>query len=151
MDEVKSFGGALARHFGDRRDTQEGYSQEEREAYEGSREQLEQDTPASKAFTAAFDNPEDFDFGMEAERADTGFANFGFDPEKAAQLREAEEVRMAEAQLPVLKIGSPIKFSDHDFTVTEIKKSGVVIGNAQRTLEISHDQAMVALRQTQAV
>jgi hypothetical protein len=41
-------------------------------------------------FEAAADNPESFDFAFKAEREATGFANFGFDPEKAAAMRAAD-------------------------------------------------------------
>ena len=138
-------------------DSREGFSDEERLAYEQAmesdqicRSDREQDTEASRAFAAAFDDPEGFDFGMEAERADSGFANFGFDPAKAAELREAEEKRMAEAQQPILKVGTPIRVSGHPMTVLAIEKDGVKVGNAERDLRISHHDAMVALEQTLA-
>lgn len=38
-------------------------------------------------FAVACDNPKDFDFGFVEQRRETGFANFGFDPAVAAQLR----------------------------------------------------------------
>ena len=41
-------------------------------------------------FGKAFDNPGEFDFGFEEARKETGFANFGFDPAKAAAMRAAD-------------------------------------------------------------
>ena len=38
----------------------------------------------------AFDNPEEFDFGFVDEREEAGFANFGFDPDEAKRLQDAE-------------------------------------------------------------
>lgn len=55
-----------------------------------SGENLEQDSPLNQAFAAAADNPAEFDFSFAEERRESGFANFGFDPEKAAAMRAAE-------------------------------------------------------------
>ena len=52
-------------------------------------EGLEQDSPLNRAFAVAADNPAEFDFGFAEEREETGFANFGFDSEKAAAMRAA--------------------------------------------------------------
>lgn len=41
-------------------------------------------------FEAAADNPESFDFSFAEQRKATGFANFGFDPDKAAAMRAAD-------------------------------------------------------------
>lgn len=41
------------------------------------------------------DNPQDFDCGFEEQRCGTGFANFGFDPVKAHEMREKELARIA--------------------------------------------------------
>lgn len=51
----------------------------------------EGDTPLNQEFQEAFDNPEDFDFGFEEERAEDGYANFGFDPEEAERMRQEED------------------------------------------------------------
>lgn len=53
-------------------------------------EGLEHDSPLNQAFAAASDNPEEFDFSFAEERRESGFANFGFDPAKAAAMRAAE-------------------------------------------------------------
>ena len=45
------------------------------------------DSPLEAEFGAACDSPQDFDFGFQKEREATGFANFGFDPVEAAELR----------------------------------------------------------------
>lgn len=39
---------------------------------------------------AAFDNPAETDFGFAEARRETGYANFGFDPVKAAAMRAAD-------------------------------------------------------------
>jgi hypothetical protein len=57
---------------------------------------LESDSELNQEFAHAADNPQDFDFGFENEREATGFANFGFDPTKAAELRAAETAKGAE-------------------------------------------------------
>lgn len=41
-------------------------------------------------FEAAANDPDGFDFGFEKQREATGFANFGFDPARAEQLRAAD-------------------------------------------------------------
>lgn len=41
-------------------------------------------------FEVAANNPESFDFSFAAQREATGFANFGFDPAKAAEMRAAD-------------------------------------------------------------
>ncbi len=50
---------------------------------------LEADSLLNQAFAAAADNPAEFDFSFAEEREEAGFANFGFDPEKAAAMRAA--------------------------------------------------------------
>lgn len=39
---------------------------------------------------AAFDNPAETDFGFAEARRESGYANFGFDPVKAAAMRAAD-------------------------------------------------------------
>jgi|15BtaG_2_1085339.scaffolds.fasta_scaffold00593_18 hypothetical protein len=56
----------------------------------GHCENLEELTPASQALANAFDNPDDFDWGMTEEREEAGFANFGTTPEEAERLRQLE-------------------------------------------------------------
>lgn len=45
-------------------------------------------------FAAAVENPQDFDFGFEKQREESGYANFDFDPVKAKALRDAEIARI---------------------------------------------------------
>lgn len=55
-------------------------------------------------FEAACNDPKGLDCGFETQRCSTGFANFGFDPDKAAEMREKELARIAaemEAEEPV--------------------------------------------------
>lgn len=50
-------------------------------------ENLEATSELNQSFAAAIENPQDFDFGFAQEREATGYANFGFDPETAAAMR----------------------------------------------------------------
>ena len=52
---------------------------------------MEHDSELNREFGAAYDNPNDFDFGFVAQREQSGFANFGFDPAEAARLRAEED------------------------------------------------------------
>lgn len=45
-------------------------------------------------FEAAANNPKDTDFAFLKQREASGFANFGHDPERAAELRQAELERI---------------------------------------------------------
>ena len=112
---------------------------------------LEQDTPASRAFASAYDDPDNFDFGMEAERADSGFANFDFDPQEAANMRQEELNRMADAQVPDLRIGSKLALSGHLFKVIAIHKHGVALQNSERSVTLTHDEAFEAMKQMQEI
>lgn len=47
-------------------------------------------------FEAACADPAGLDCGFTAQREAAGFANFGFDPDEAAELRAEEEERIAE-------------------------------------------------------
>ena len=112
--------------------------------------ELETSTPASQAFAAAFENPDEFDFGMETEREETGFANFGVDPEKAEQLRNEELCRMANVQNPVLKMGTVLTISGHNFTVTKIEETKVIMSNGDQTIDLTHEEVYNALEQAEA-
>lgn len=46
-------------------------------------------------FEAACNDPASLDCGFQAQREANGFANFGFAPDKAAELREKELARIA--------------------------------------------------------
>ena len=48
------------------------------------------ESPLNQEFAQAADNPQDFDFSFAAQREESGFANFGFDPAKAAEMRAAD-------------------------------------------------------------
>lgn len=113
-------------------------------------EQLEQDTPASRAFAEAFDNPEDFDFGMEAEREASGLANFDFDPQEAADMRQKELERMADAQVPELCIGAELIVSGHSFKVKAIGKVHVILHNADREIFLTQDEVYKVMEKMQA-
>jgi hypothetical protein len=54
-----------------------------------SREDEDQ-SELNREFGEAFDGPEDTDFSFAYQREDNSFANFGFDADKAAQMRKAE-------------------------------------------------------------
>ena len=54
----------------------------------------EADSELNQELTEAFDDPDGFDFGFEEKRAEINFANFGFDPNKALELQEAEMERI---------------------------------------------------------
>lgn len=51
-------------------------------------------------FEAAADNPESFDFSFAEQRKATGFANFGFDPDKAAAMRAADPSNKVDEEYP---------------------------------------------------
>lgn len=54
-----------------------------------------EDSELEKEFEAACNDPKGLDCGFEKQRCETGFANFGFPPDKAAELREKELARIA--------------------------------------------------------
>lgn len=54
------------------------------------------DTRLADEFEAACADPAGLDCGFEAQRKESGYANFGFDPEEAAELRAEEERRIME-------------------------------------------------------
>ena len=60
-------------------------------------------------FAAACADPQGLDCGFEAQREASCFANFGFSPDKAAELREKELARIA-AELE----NEPINYFDPD-------------------------------------
>lgn len=60
-------------------------------------------------FEQACEDPEGCDCGFVAQREASGFANFGFDPTKAAEMREKELARIA-AELEA----EPLDYSDED-------------------------------------
>jgi len=62
-----------------------------------------------KEFGAACDNPQDLDCGFEKQRQESGFANFGFPADKAAEMREKELARIA-AELE----NEPLDYEDED-------------------------------------
>jgi hypothetical protein len=78
-------------------------------------------------FAAACENPQGLDCGFEEQRCGTGFANFGFSPDKAAEMREKELARIAselEAETPEydeededddLEDEGPANFDDEPF------------------------------------
>ena len=45
-------------------------------------------------FEAACNDPAGFDFGFEEQRKESGYANFGFDPAKAQEMRDKEQARI---------------------------------------------------------
>lgn len=45
-------------------------------------------------FEAACNDPAGFDFGFEKQRKENGYANFGFDPAKAQEMRDKELARI---------------------------------------------------------
>ena len=54
-------------------------------------------------FAQAFEDPDNFDFGHEERRAETGFANFGFDPDEAQRLQneQLDRIRKNEGEAGV--------------------------------------------------
>lgn len=56
----------------------------------------DEDLDLQDEFEAACADPAGLDCGFTAQREATGFANFGFDPDEAAELRAEEEERIAE-------------------------------------------------------
>ena len=58
----------------------------------------ERDSDLNKALNDACENPDEFDFGFVEEREETGYANFGFDPANAEELRDAETARIAKEE-----------------------------------------------------
>ena len=56
----------------------------------------DEDLGLTDEFEAACADPNGLDCGFTAQREATGFANFGFDPDEAAELRAEEEERIIE-------------------------------------------------------
>jgi phosphopantothenoylcysteine synthetase/decarboxylase len=52
------------------------------------------DDTLTDEFEAACNDPAGFDFGFEKQREESGFANFGVDPELASGMREKEQARI---------------------------------------------------------
>ncbi len=45
-------------------------------------------SPLTNEFEAACNDPQGTDFGFVEQRRESGFANFGFDPDEAARMRD---------------------------------------------------------------
>lgn len=56
----------------------------------------DEDLGLADEFEAACADPAGLDCGFTAQREATGYANFGFDPDEAEELRMEEEERIAE-------------------------------------------------------
>lgn len=67
-------------------------------------EELESESELNREFGQAFDNPQEFDFGFQAQREASGFANFGFDPVKAKEMRDAELGVDVDAEAEIMDI-----------------------------------------------
>lgn len=52
------------------------------------------DDSLNDEFDAACNDPQGFDFGFEKQRERDGYANFGFDPGKANEMRVKEQARI---------------------------------------------------------
>lgn len=52
------------------------------------------DDTLTDEFEAACNDPAGFDFGFEEQRKESGYANFGFDPAKAQEMRDKEQARI---------------------------------------------------------
>lgn len=52
------------------------------------------DDSLNDEFDAACNDPQGFDFGFEKQRERNGYANFGFDPVKANEMRVKEQARI---------------------------------------------------------
>ena len=61
------------------------------------------ETEVAQDFAQAFEDPDNFDFGHEERRAETGFANFGFDPDEAQRLQneQLDRIRKNEGEAGV--------------------------------------------------
>lgn len=68
-----------------------------------------EESELEKEFEKAAADPHGLDCGFESQRCQTGFANFGFSPDKAAEMREKELARIA-AELE----SEPIDYEDED-------------------------------------
>ena len=55
----------------------------------------DENSPLTAEFEAACNDPKGLDCGFEKQRCESGFANFGFPPDKAAEMREKELARIA--------------------------------------------------------